>query len=110
MSSHSRQKGREAEREVARIFTEAGFPCIRSEANGAGGEDIQHHIPGLWFEVKRQERLNLREAYKQARKASGKRHPVVVHRSNREEWLVSFSLSHFLTILKVALRYKSDIV
>ena len=46
------------------------------------------------IEAKRQERLNLSEAMRQAARdaqETGER-PMVIHRRNRQEWLVTFKL------------------
>lgn len=94
----SRRKGARAEVEVAAILTEAGFPCSRNARNGLSVEDLAHAVPGVLFEVKRVERLNVGEAMRRATvaAASSDASPVVVHRRSREEWLATVRLSDLL--------------
>ena len=80
-----------------------GFPgAYRNDQRYSGGfmnPDICTHLDGtmLHIEVKRAERLNLTNAMNQAvHDAAGEAFPVVVHRSNRQPWLVTFRLSDFL--------------
>jgi Holliday junction resolvase len=104
MTAHHRAKGRQGEREVAELLTTAGFPTVRNERNSGGGEDLTHSISGLWLEVKRQERLNIRAAVKQAAAACGEKLPVVIHRGNRDEWLVTVRLKDLLARVEISER------
>ena len=101
MGKAERAKGAEAEREVARILTAAGFPATRNARNGISAEDVSHQIPGVWLEVKRRERLNVSEAMKQARAyaAFAVKVPVVVHRRSRESWLATLPLADLLELM-----------
>lgn len=100
LTTYSKTKGREAEREVAEIFCEAGFPCLRNERNSGGGEDLSHEIPGVWIEVKRQERLSVPAALRQAQKAAKGKKPMVIHRSNRQEWLATVPFTYLIELLQ----------
>ena len=99
---NSKRKGSGAERELVKILTDAGIQAVRNDQRWSGGHenpDISAEHAGISFhiEVKRQERLRLNEAIDQAiRDANGKAFPVVVHRSNRQPWLVTFRLDDFL--------------
>jgi hypothetical protein len=51
--------------------------------------------------VKRQERLNLRQAFEQAcRDARDGDTPAVVHRCNREPWMISMTLDDWLAMVR----------
>lgn len=83
------KKGKAGELEAAHYLTELfGRPCSRGAQHAGGVEspDIKG-IPGLHFEVKRVQSLNLGAAMAQAeRDAGGALVPVVFHRRNREGW------------------------
>ena len=112
MSRAEREKGAEAEREVAAILTAAGFPASRNARNGKSAEDIAHAIPGVYLEVKRRETTKIWEWIAQAREdchRSGDhmrtglglwpRTPLVVFRRNRSEWLACLPLDDLLELL-----------
>jgi hypothetical protein len=86
------KKGKAGEREAAHYLAAMfGIPVSRGaqHAGGAESPDIKG-VPGLHFEVKRVERLNLADAMAQAvRDAAGKAVPVVLHRRNRGEWCMT---------------------
>ena len=103
---NSKRKGSAGEREVLKILLESGIQAVRNDQRYVGGRnnpDISATFAGTDFhvEVKRTERLNLTGAMKQAvSDADGKAFPVVIHRSNRQDWLVTFRLSDFLNRIK----------
>ena len=90
MSKASRNKGQEGEREVCKLLGDAvGLTLNRTlDQTRDGGCDI---ICGDWaVEVKRQERLNLKDWWGQAvhqAKAIDK-HPVLFYRQSRDTWKV----------------------
>lgn len=52
------------------------------------------------IECKRVEKLNVSQAYAQARQdCGGLSEPIVIHRKNREKWLVTFSLDAWLALI-----------
>lgn len=95
MGKFSRDKGKRAEREFAKLCQEYGFDVQRTAQckgkTGAAG-DIEG-LPGIHIEVKHVERLNLREAMAQSirdAEAEGKdKFPIVAHKKNNAEWLVT---------------------
>lgn len=93
---NSRQKGAAGERELSRKLEEVfGIKCRRSQQFcGANGDSDVVGIPGVHIECKRVEKLNIHEAVKQAVSDSSKTGgvPVVCHRKNREEWLLTVRL------------------
>lgn len=99
----SRAKGQAGEREVERIFTEAGFICDRN----IGGRtqvsgDIAARADGvsLAIEVRRRERL-LIPAWCADHEASTPEGsiPVLAFRSNRMPWRVALKLDDLLTLI-----------
>lgn len=103
MAINSKRKGSAGERELCGELRKFGFQARRSQQfSGANGdEDVTHTVPGLHIECKRVERLNVLTAFKQAKRdAKPGKIPVVMHRCNRSEWLVSLSLDDFLALIK----------
>ena len=101
--SRSRRKGARGERELAAVLTAEGFDARRG-AQHRGGPDSPDvrcpSLPGIHFEAKRCERLNLYDAVPQARRDAGDKLPVVAHRRNNHEWLVILPLTDLLAILR----------
>lgn len=83
----SRGKGKKYELEVGR---ELGL-CRELDQAREGGCDLKH--PALAIECKRVENLHLQGAMEQAIAAAAGRIPVVIHRKNRTESLVTMRLS-----------------
>lgn len=91
---HIRSKGHGGEREVARyletVLDELGIGIPIQRALGQarnGGADIVD-VPGLVFEVKRQERLNVPVWWRQVTMAADRQGdiPVLAYRQNRRSW------------------------
>ena len=103
----SKRKGKIGELEVVNLLKAAGFNAHRSvQYCGATGDAPDVVVEGfpLHIEVKRVERLNLKQAYQQAvhdSKANGKNEiPVVFHRRSHQPWMVMLSADDFLTLIK----------
>lgn len=93
-------KGKAGEREFASVLRGFGFEARRGQQySGIGGEDVVSSVEGVHFEVKRVERLNVMEAYAQATRDAGDKWPVVAHRRNRGDWMVTLSATHFLQLV-----------
>jgi Holliday junction resolvase len=98
---NSQRKGACGERELLAILLEHGISANRNIQRYIGGRnnpDISAEYKGrkLHIEVKRRERLDLRAAINQAvTDADGKAFPLVIHRSSRQPWLVTFRLDDF---------------
>ena len=101
---NSREKGAAGERELAQILRAYGFEARRGQQfSGANGDPDVIGIPGCHIECKRVERLNIYEAMAQSiNDARIGETPVVMHRKNREEWLVSMRLGDFIKLYKGA--------
>ncbi len=88
----SREKGHKYELEVGKAL---GL-CRELDQAREGGCDLAH--PVLAIECKRVESLHMETAMKQAIAAANGRIPVVIHRKNRTESLVTMRLSDWLAI------------
>ena len=97
---NSKAKGKRGELELAAKLREYGFTSRRGvQYNGADGSADVVGLPGIHIEVKRTEKLNVCEAMKQAqRDAKEGEAPAVFHRKNREQWLVTMSLSDWVAL------------
>ena len=101
-----KRKGNAGEHELAAILRAAGINAYRHDQmfiGGKGNPDVEAEVFGLrmHIEVKRVERLNVPEAVHQAvRDAAEGYFPVVAHRRNREQWLLTMPLESFLAAVK----------
>ncbi len=101
-----KRKGNTGERELAELLISAGMTAYRNNQMYIGGKnnpDVYAEIDGkpLHIEVKRVERLNVPEAIEQAIRDSAEgSFPVVAHRKNRTQWLVTMPLLPLLEWLK----------
>lgn len=98
MSINSRQKGKRGELESAaewnRLVPKAMARRSQQHSGTESASDlISPGTPHLWLEVKRVERgLNLHAVMDKSREQCGELCPVVLHRKNDSEWLVTFPL------------------
>lgn len=101
---NAKKKGSAGERELLLLLEAHGIPAHRNDQRFIGGvdnPDIAAEVGGipLHVEVKRQERLRLSAAVNQAvRDANARALPVVVHRSNRQPWLLTVRLEDVLQL------------
>ena len=88
---NSRNKGKRGELEAAHLLREYGYGARRGQQfSGANGDADVVGLPGIHIEVKRVEKLNISEAMAQSmRDAKTGELPIVLHRKNRQEWLVT---------------------
>lgn len=99
---NSRQKGARGERELAKVLKTYGYDCRRGQQYcGANGDADVVGLPGIHIECKRVEKLNLYDAMAQS-KADARENemPVVMHRKNNCDWLVTMSLEDWIEIYK----------
>jgi Holliday junction resolvase len=99
---NSRAKGASGERELANKLKEYGYDCRRGQQFcGANGDADVVGLPGIHIECKRVERLNLDDAMLQAIKdRRADELPVVFHRKNNREWLVTMRFSDWIEIYR----------
>ena len=97
---NSRNKGAAGERELAARLREYGYSARRGQQYaGANGDADVVGLPGIHIECKRVERLNLQDAYDQAKRdAREDEIPAVFHRRNNCAWLVTMALPDFIRI------------
>lgn len=101
--TNGNQKGKRGERELAAELRATGIEARRGQQfSGSNGDaDVVSALPGVHWEVKRVERLNVLKAWKQAKRDCATATPVVAHRCNRSPWLVTLSLDDFLWLMRV---------
>jgi len=99
---NSRQKGASGERELAKLLRTYGCDSRRGQQySGANGDADVVGLEGFHIECKRVERLNISEAMKQSVKDHREGEtPIVIHRKNREGWLVTMRLDDFMNMYK----------
>lgn len=97
---NSKAKGSAGERELCEYLTGAGYPAHRNDQRYIGGNDNPDieaaGLENLHIECKRVEHLNITEAMHQSERDAAGRTPVVMHRKNREPWLITMRLSDYL--------------
>jgi len=103
MAINSREKGKVAERHLASLIRDYGFPKVRRSQQYCGGSDESADLvglPNIHIECKRVEKLNIHRAIDQAIRDNGDRDdiPCVFHRKNRERWLVTMTIEDFFRL------------
>lgn len=98
---NSREKGKRGEREFASVCRENGYDCRRGQQfSGIEGEDVVG-LPGIHIEVKRVERLNIEDAMAQSKRdAKDGEKPIVAHRKNHCEWLITMRAEDWFEIYR----------
>ena len=99
-----KRKGSAGERELARILREYGYNARRGiqTPNGQAEADVVG-VPGLHIEVKRREDTKvfsecMKQSVRDAKRLDDGT-PVVAHRPNNEEWLITLRLDDFMKII-----------
>lgn len=119
---NSRRKGINGELEAAKILTSMGFPARRSQQHAGAIDAADILVPrfeqlSLFPEVKRCEQLRLGPWFDQAQKdirndhgegAQRKLRPVIMHRRNKEPWLITMEAEDFLNLINELDRNFSD--
>jgi hypothetical protein len=97
--AHKRRKGVTGEREVTKMFEDAG--AVRLYSLEKGGDtlvELNHFL--FHVETKRQERLDLMRWVRQAESEAGASFvPVVCFRQSKEPWRVTLLLKDFLDVV-----------
>lgn len=99
---NSKQKGARGERELARKLREYGYDSRRGQQYcGSNGDPDVTGLPGVHIECKRVERLNVEDAMSQSKgDARDDEKPVVAHRKNNCEWLVTMRLVDWMDLYR----------
>ena len=97
---NSRNKGAAGERELAGILREYGYEARRGQQFcGANGDADVLGLTGFHIECKRVEKLNIDTAMEQSVRDAKGEIPIVCHRKNRKEWLVTLRLKDFMEVV-----------
>lgn len=101
MAINSKKKGKRGELEWAKFCRDQGYRVRRGEQySGIEGEDCIG-LPYIHQEVKRVERLNIYDAINQSvRDASESKVPIVAHRRNNCEWLVTMKATDWFKLYR----------
>lgn len=99
---NSREKGRRGEVELSKTLNEYGYNTERmSQFCGKTGVPDVQGLKGVHIECKRVERLIIEKAMNQSRSDARENEiPVVMHRKNRQPWLVTMDLDTWLEMYK----------
>lgn len=102
MAINSRQKGARFERTLAGKLRDYGYDCRRGQQySGANGDADVIGLPGIHIEAKAVERLNLYDAMAQSKHdARPGEIPVVMHKKNNCNILVTMELPAFMELYK----------
>ena len=104
MSKFPREKGKRFERQLACALREYGYDTHRTaqHCGKAGDAADVAGLPGIWIEAKHQEKMRLYDWYEQAVRDSAGTGliPVVVHKQNNKDVLVTLNLENFMEIYK----------
>ena len=105
MGKASRTKGARGELEIVALLRDHGWPRARRTHDGreqAQRGDIANGPAGVYWEVKRQERLNVPAALAQVeRDAPPLDLPILVHRPSRQDWMATLPLDELLSLLQL---------
>lgn len=97
MAVNSRRKGKAGELEAAHTLKELfGWAARRRQqfSGNAGDDDLMvDQTPSLFWEVKRVQRLNVPKTVQVAARQAGRKCPVIMHRVDRGEWLLTIRLT-----------------
>lgn len=99
-----RTKGAKGEAELCKLIADAGWPhCRRNFGSGAcGGADLIEGPADTAWECKRQERLNIHDAFRQVSVAAKPTDtPIVAFRRNNGPWLACLELTELLALLRL---------
>ena len=105
MGKISRDKGKRFERQLAGIFREYGYADSRRTAQYCGNTGDASDVvglPGIHVEAKHVEQMRLYEWMDQAKRdaaGTGKK-PVVFHKKNNHEILVTMQLDTFFELYR----------
>ena len=99
MGKMQQRKGADGEKELREILKRRGYDVTRGGSQTYGTIPDLVGLPGIHIECKRQERLDLLGAIRQAETDAARfkdGRPAVFHRRNRSPWLVTMSLDEWL--------------
>lgn len=102
--TNSKQKGKRGELQFARLCAQYGYKVRRTAqyCGNTGDASDCVGLDGVHIEVKRTERLRLREAMEQAIRDSAPTGniPIVAHRGNNEPWLITMRAEDWFSLYR----------
>ena len=104
MTINSREKGARFERKLANILTDQyGIECRRGQQYcGANGDADVVGLEGIHIEAKAVEKLNIYDAIDQSKRDAREGElPVVIHKRNRKEILVTMPFDSWMKMYLV---------
>ena len=105
---NSRQKGKRGELDAADALRRLFLWTARRTQQFKGTSDSSDvevaETPDAFWEVKREERLNVFKAMDTAVAEAGPKLPVLMHRRNRTDWLVTVRLADLVRLAEVVTR------
>jgi hypothetical protein len=102
---NSCQKGKRGERAWRDELVAHGYSARRGQQFSGSPDSpdvVCPDLPGFHFEVKTVEHLNLAKAMAQAVADAGEKIPIVAHKRNRGDWLVTLRASDWFKMLAEA--------
>lgn len=100
---NSKQKGARFERALANKLKDYGYDCRRGcQFNGMNGDADVVGLPHIHIEAKHVERLNIHDAYDQAKRDCKDGLPVVFHKKNNTNILVTMDFDDWMKVYKCA--------
>jgi len=103
---NSKRKGKRGELEWCHKCREHGFEARRGQqfsGNPDSPDVIVEGLDSLHFEIKLQNRMQLYDWMDQALRDCGLRTPVVAHRKDNAEWLVTMRADAWFDLVREAL-------
>lgn len=100
---NSKQKGKRGELEACKIINQVLGVEARRGVQYQGSPDSPDVITalGIHFEVKRTNKLRLWQALQQSIQDAGESVPVVLHRADRQDWIISLRFEDVLRLVHV---------
>ena len=100
---NSREKGKRGERQWRDELRANGYAARRGQQFSGSAESpdvVCDQLRWIHFEVKAVEKLNIEEAMDQARRDCAGKVPIVAHKRNFREWLVTMTAEVFFQFLR----------
>jgi len=100
---NSREKGKRGERQWRDELRANGYDARRGQQFSGSPDSpdvVSKALSWIHFEVKAVERLNIEDAIAQAVRDGAGKVPVVAHRRNRKDWLVTMPAEVFFEFLR----------
>lgn len=100
---NSNRKGKRGERAWRDRLRENGYEARRGQQFSGSPDSpdvVCESLPWCHFEVKCVERLNVQDAIDQAKRDCGGKTPIVAHKRNHCEWLVTMTEEAFFALLR----------